>query len=92
MISDSQLYTLAIFLGSLAMLLIVLYHWLEVNSKDDPLHETTAEALLGGSGGINMGEKVKSAGENLKAGGEKVGESLGSGQGSGNVKGKKGGR
>lgn len=35
MISDSQLYTLALFLGSAAMLLIVLYHFLEVNATDD---------------------------------------------------------
>ena len=35
MISDDDLYTLAIFLGSLAMLLIVLYHFLEVNAIDD---------------------------------------------------------
>ena len=35
MISDDDLYTLAIFLGSLAMLLIVLYHFLEVNAKED---------------------------------------------------------
>jgi len=35
MISDDDLYRLAIFLGSLAMLLIVLYHFLEVNAKDD---------------------------------------------------------
>jgi oligosaccharyl transferase complex subunit OST4 len=34
MITDNQLYTLAIFLGSSAMLLIVLYHFLEVNSED----------------------------------------------------------
>jgi hypothetical protein len=34
MITDSQLYTLAIFLGSSAMVLIVLYHFLEVNSED----------------------------------------------------------
>ena|SRR5436190_23929924 len=34
MISDDDLYQLAIFLGSCAMLLIVLYHFLEVNSKD----------------------------------------------------------
>ncbi|EEP79861.1 predicted protein [Uncinocarpus reesii 1704] len=34
MITDSELYKLAIFLGSCAMLLIVLYHFLEVNSKD----------------------------------------------------------
>jgi len=37
MISDAQLYTLAIFLGSAAMLLIVLYHFLEVNAQDDDL-------------------------------------------------------
>ncbi|MCJ1324203.1 hypothetical protein MMC10_000865 [Thelotrema lepadinum] len=34
MISDNELYSLAIFLGSLSMLLIVLYHFLEVNSLD----------------------------------------------------------
>lgn len=38
MISDNDLYSLAIFLGSLAMLLIVLYHFLQVNAiEDDPL-------------------------------------------------------
>lgn len=38
MISDNDLYSLAIFLGSLAMLLIVVYHFLEINankSEDD---------------------------------------------------------
>jgi hypothetical protein len=35
MISDNDLYSLAIFLGSLAMLLIILYHFLEVNALDD---------------------------------------------------------
>ena len=34
MISDDELYSLAIFLGSASMLLIVLYHFLEVNAKD----------------------------------------------------------
>jgi oligosaccharyl transferase complex subunit OST4 len=34
MISDAQLYSLAIFLGSAAMLMIVLYHFLEVNAVD----------------------------------------------------------
>jgi oligosaccharyl transferase complex subunit OST4 len=34
MISDNQLYSLAIFLGSAAMILIVLYHFLEVNSEE----------------------------------------------------------
>lgn len=37
MITDAQLYTLALFLGSASMLLIVLYHWLEVNAKDDAI-------------------------------------------------------
>jgi len=35
MISDNQLYSLALFLGAAAMLLIVLYHFLEVNAVDD---------------------------------------------------------
>lgn len=35
MISDNTLYSLAVFLGSAAMLLIVLYHFLEINSRDD---------------------------------------------------------
>ncbi|KAI1364289.1 Oligosaccaryltransferase-domain-containing protein [Xylaria arbuscula] len=35
MISDDDLYRLAIFLGSVAMLLIVLYHFSEVNSQED---------------------------------------------------------
>jgi len=34
MITDANLYSLAIFLGSAAMLMIVLYHFLEVNAKD----------------------------------------------------------
>ena len=34
MITDSQLYQLALFLGAVSMLLIILYHFLEVNSKD----------------------------------------------------------
>ena len=35
MISDDELYSLAVFLGSVAMLLIVLYHFLEVNAVED---------------------------------------------------------
>jgi oligosaccharyl transferase complex subunit OST4 len=35
MISDDDLYRLAIVLGSIAMLLIIVYHWLEVNSIED---------------------------------------------------------
>ena len=37
MISDADLYKLAIFLGSGAMLLIVLYHFLEVNNEKVPV-------------------------------------------------------
>lgn len=35
MISDDGLNRLAIFLGSVAMLLIVLYHFLEINAVED---------------------------------------------------------
>lgn len=35
MITDDQLYSLALFLGFASMLLIVLYHFLEVNAKDE---------------------------------------------------------
>jgi oligosaccharyl transferase complex subunit OST4 len=37
MISDDELYRLAIFLGSAAMLLIILYHFLEVNAVEEPV-------------------------------------------------------
>jgi len=40
MISDDGLYRLAVFLGSAAMLLIVLYHFLEVNAVEEPEAET----------------------------------------------------
>ena len=44
MITDAQLYTLALFLGSSAMLMIVLYHFLEVNAVDeDKLASKAAE-------------------------------------------------
>jgi len=43
MISDNDLYTLSIFLGSCAMLLIVLYHFLEVNSDDSTDEELSAK-------------------------------------------------
>ncbi|KAJ9647949.1 hypothetical protein H2201_001316 [Coniosporium apollinis] len=54
MISDTQLYSLAIFLGSASMLLIVLYHYLEVNAKDQtPLsQERKADSIPAGSTGV----------------------------------------
>jgi oligosaccharyl transferase complex subunit OST4 len=42
MITDSQLYSLALFLGSASVLLIVLYHFLQVNAIDEPA-DTTPE-------------------------------------------------
>lgn len=49
MISDSSLYSLAVFLGSAAMLMIVLYHFLEINAKDsdDVSKERQADAIPG---------------------------------------------
>jgi len=50
MISDDELYRLAIFLGSAAMLLIVLYHFLEINAVEEdetkvaPTAQTDAKA------------------------------------------------
>ncbi|GLA76077.1 hypothetical protein AtubIFM55763_007643 [Aspergillus tubingensis] len=35
MITDDELHRLAVFLGSCAMMMIVLYHFLEVNQKED---------------------------------------------------------
>lgn len=40
MISDASLYSLALLLGSAAMLMIVLYHFLEINS-DEHDHQTS---------------------------------------------------
>lgn len=35
MISDGDLYSLAVFLGSASMILIVAYHYFEVNAADN---------------------------------------------------------
>lgn len=48
MISDTQLYSLAVFLGGLAMLLIVLYHFLEINAQD--IEIPAGKELMGKSG------------------------------------------
>ncbi|KAK6825248.1 hypothetical protein PG987_012742 [Apiospora arundinis] len=45
MISDDDLYRLAIFLGSVSMVLIVVYHFFEVNSVEEGgLAEKAAKA------------------------------------------------
>jgi len=50
MISDNQLYSLAVFLGSASMLLIVLYHFLETNAKDTPIDDTKVNTPAMASG------------------------------------------
>lgn len=61
MISDDELYRLAIFLGSLAMLLIVLYHFLEINAKDDGKATAIPAEKLGAKpvtpGQVRMGSR-----------------------------------
>lgn len=42
MITDDGLYSLAIFLGCFSMLLIVLYHFLEINAVDSEFAVTSA--------------------------------------------------
>ncbi len=67
MISDNDLYTLAIFLGSLAMLLIVLYHFLEVNAIEDGSEKSAAQSpqkggikgMQGGAQGVQRMVGVK---------------------------------
>ncbi|KAL4886675.1 Oligosaccaryltransferase-domain-containing protein [Aspergillus karnatakaensis] len=49
MITDNELHRLAVFLGSVAMLLIVLYHFLEVNAKEDDEGTVSAVKAPGGN-------------------------------------------
>jgi hypothetical protein len=43
MISDDDLYRLAIFLGSCAMMMIVLYHFLDVNAIEEETADTVSQ-------------------------------------------------
>lgn len=47
MISDANLYTLSLFLGSVAMLLIILYHFLEVNAVDEDISTGLEDEKVG---------------------------------------------
>lgn len=76
MISDTELYSLAIFLGCMAMLLIILYHFLEVNSD-----ETDTASAKGSNTSskpaanvINPSSSTTSAGVPAGAGGVAAGE------------------
>ena len=83
MISDNTLYSLAVFLGSLAMLLIVLYHFLEVNAVEEQdgvasstSKSTTSSGAAGKTqGGLGLGEK----GGKVGFGGNFVGQAQGAG-------------
>ncbi|KAG7054047.1 oligosaccaryltransferase [Colletotrichum scovillei] len=44
MISDNDLYRLAIFLGSAAMVLIIFYHYVEVNTEEEKPEKATRPA------------------------------------------------
>lgn len=58
MISDNELYSLAIFLGSLSVLLIVIYHFLEVNTRPDEEEEKNGlEEERSNGGGKQQGLK-----------------------------------
>jgi len=56
MISDNDLYRLALFLGTCAMMMIVLYHFLEVNASDDEVDEQPTQKNAGPADkSLNMG-------------------------------------
>lgn len=63
MITDEQLYSLAVFCGSAAVLLIVLYHFLEINSDEahamstSPKDEVNKVAAGGKANVVKVGEK-----------------------------------
>lgn len=58
MISDNELYSLAIFLGSLSVLLIVIYHFLEFNTRPDEEEEKNGlEGERSNGGGKQQGLK-----------------------------------
>ena len=53
MISDDGLYRLAVFFGAAAMLLIILYHLLEVNYMQEP--ESERKVVAGASSSPEKG-------------------------------------
>ncbi|KAI6380453.1 hypothetical protein MCOR25_001644 [Pyricularia grisea] len=56
MISDDDLYKLAVFLGSAAMVLIVIYHFVEVNTTDEAAEKAQrTSAPAGKQAALNYG-------------------------------------
>ena len=68
MITDSQLYTLSIFLGSAAMLLITLYHFLEVNAQDDEELTTGLSDEKSGVGAVKPADETAGGSQGIGAG------------------------
>ncbi|KAI9035809.1 dolichyl-diphosphooligosaccharide--protein glycosyltransferase subunit 4 [Aspergillus affinis] len=62
MISDDDLHRLAVFLGSCAMMMIVLYHFLEVNSKDDTLDAGALKGKKATGSSVAAGSSVSAEG------------------------------
>jgi hypothetical protein len=59
MISDDDLYRLAIFLGSCAMMMIVLYHFLDVNSsEEEPESINSSQTKAGTSAPLASAEQA----------------------------------
>lgn len=72
MITDNDLHRLAVFLGSCAMLLIVLYHFLEVNAKEDDEDTTsTVKSSKANSDSVTRATATATAGGSSVTGGGK---------------------
>ena len=72
MISDADLYRLAMFLGSCSMMMVVLYHFLEVNAQDDESDQQTpatpsAKVVSGNGASIAAGASPVAAGGSSSA-------------------------
>jgi hypothetical protein len=52
MISDDDLYRLAIFLGSCAMMMIVLYHFLDVNASEEEAESAKSASQIKAEGAV----------------------------------------
>lgn len=65
MISDGDLYSLAIFLGSCAMMMIILYHFLDVNARDE---KEAADTMHTAKPAKTPTESTASSLENVPAG------------------------
>ena len=68
MISDNDLYRLALFLGTCAMLMIVLYHFLEVNAQDDDIdqpHSGQKNARAASGSNITKPENMAVSGDGV---------------------------